>query len=86
MNGAVIGPAGNLLISHEPEHDIIYTDALRNMQAASIACINYSTKEETTDIRGDAIYPTEKELAAIFLALRKNTTRAKDDSHIHGEP
>lgn len=33
------------------------------MQAAEIACVNYITKEETTDIIGDVMYHTEGELA-----------------------
>lgn len=55
------------LIAHNPENGIIHTDALFNMQAAAIACINYALKKES--IIAEALYPSE--------ASQNNTTLAK---------
>lgn len=46
------------------------------MQAAAPAFVNYITKDETTDIIGDATYPTEGELAAILRGIQTSNATA----------
>lgn len=65
------------LIMHELENDVFYTEAPCNMQAAAIACVNNITQEETTDIIGDELYPTDRDPAAILRAMQTNTDTAR---------